>query len=105
MRAAAGHSAWESRPFEDFCGETWWENVEIILREAKRLGMKVWILDDKHFPTGYANGLVNEKYPERRRWYLREHHVDLIGPAKDVSVLIPPCGQGGKTGLCLRLSA
>lgn len=86
----------ESRPFEDFCGETWWENVEIILREAKRLGMKVWILDDKHFPTGYANGLVNEKYPERRRWYLREHHVDLIGPAKDVSVLIPPCGREEK---------
>lgn len=86
----------ESRPFEDFCGATWWENMEIILREAKRLGMKVWILDDKHFPTGYANGLVKEKYPERRRWYVRELHVDLMGPAKDVSVLIPPCGTEEK---------
>ncbi|MDR0375556.1 MAG: hypothetical protein LBH85_07510, partial [Treponema sp.] len=29
-----------------------------ILDEAKKLGMKVWILDDAHFPTGYANGAV-----------------------------------------------
>lgn len=81
----------ESRPFEDFCGETWWENLEVILREAKKRDMKVWILDDKHFPTGYANGIIKEKYPQRRRWYLREEHVDLMGPAEEMSVLVPPC--------------
>lgn len=86
----------ESRPFEDFCGETWWENLEVILREARRLDMKVWILDDKHFPTGYANGIAEAKYPERRRWYLREDHVDLMGPAREMSVLVPPCGREEK---------
>ena len=29
--------------------------------EAKKKGMKLWILDDKHFPTGYANGLIEKK--------------------------------------------
>lgn len=81
----------ESRPFEDFCGETWWDNLEIILREAKKRNMKVWILDDKHFPTGYANGITKTTHPECRRWYIREDHVDLMGPARDISVLIPPC--------------
>ena len=28
----------------------------IILDEAEKRGMKVWILDDKHFPTGFAAG-------------------------------------------------
>lgn len=84
----------ESRPFEDFCGETWWENLEVILREAKKRGMKVWILDDKHFPTGYANGIAETKYPERRRWYLREEHIDLMGPTKELSVLAPRCREG-----------
>ena len=26
----------ESRPHEDFCGEKWWEDIRIILEEAKR---------------------------------------------------------------------
>ena len=46
----------EARPHKDFCGETWWRDLDILLDEAKKRDMRVWILDDKHFPTGYANG-------------------------------------------------
>lgn len=53
----------ESRPHPDFCGEKWWEDMDVILDEAKKRGMKVWILDDSHFPTGYANGAL-EHAPE-----------------------------------------
>ncbi len=83
----------ESRPYEGFCGPRWWSDMKLILEEAKRREMKVWILDDKHFPTGYANGLIKEKYPERRRWFLREHHTDVIGPMESASLLIPPCDE------------
>lgn len=50
----------ESRPHPDFCGEQWWHDMDIILEEAKKYGMKVWILDDSHFPTGFANGAMKE---------------------------------------------
>lgn len=56
----------ESRPHPDFVGEKWWRDMDIILEEAVRRNMKVWILDDSHFPTGYANGAV-EKAPLRLR--------------------------------------
>ena len=56
----------ESRPHPDFCGPKWWEDMDIILEEARRRGMKVWILDDSHFPTGYANGALKDK-PDRLR--------------------------------------
>ncbi len=46
----------ESRPHPDFAGPKWWSDMDVILDEAKKMGMKVWILDDSHFPTGYANG-------------------------------------------------
>ncbi|MBQ8953773.1 MAG: glycosyl transferase family 2 [Clostridia bacterium] len=52
--------------------------------------MKVWILDDKHFPTGCANGLVAKKYPERRKWQLAETHVDVVGPAPQNALLLHP---------------
>ena len=51
----------ESRPHPDFCGPKWWHDVDIILEEARRLDMKLWILDDSHFPTGYCNGALHEK--------------------------------------------
>lgn len=48
----------EARPHPDFCQNKWWQDMRVILDEAKKRGMKVWILDDKHFPTGFANGAV-----------------------------------------------
>ena len=54
----------ESRPHPDFCGEKWWKDMDILLDEARRRNMKVWILDDSHFPTGYANGALLKK-PEK----------------------------------------
>lgn len=50
----------ESRPHPDFCGNGWWHDMDIIIDEAKKLGMQVWILDDSHFPTGYANGALED---------------------------------------------
>ncbi len=51
----------ESRGHPDFCGEKWWSDMDIILDEARKRGMKVWILDDSHFPTGYANGALRDE--------------------------------------------
>lgn len=78
----------ESRPHNDFCGEGWWRDMDIILAESKKRGMKVWILDDDHFPTGHANGAV-EKHPELAQWLVKEHHVDIPGPMEDLSIIVP----------------
>lgn len=48
----------ESRVHPDFCGDGWWEDFDEILRCAEQYDMTVWILDDKHYPTGNANDQV-----------------------------------------------
>ena len=48
----------EARPHKDFGGEGWWRDMDIILAESEKRGMKVWILDDDHFPTGHAVGQI-----------------------------------------------
>ena len=55
----------EARPHPDFAGDGWWHDFDIVLDEAKKRDMKIWILDDAHFPTGQANGLLPKKYPGR----------------------------------------
>ncbi len=57
----------ESRPHPDFCGEKWWQDMDVILDEARSRGMKVWILDDSHFPTGFANGAMEAQPDSLRR--------------------------------------
>ena len=56
--ASCGAVCLESRTHPDFCGPQWWHDLDIILEEAKARGMRVWILDDKHYPSGMANGAL-----------------------------------------------
>ena len=84
----------ESRPHPDFCGEGWWRDMDVVLAECARLGMKVWILDDKRFPTGFANGLVESKYPDLAQRTLVERHVDAMGPAPGTAMVAPRTPEG-----------
>lgn len=54
----------ESRPHPDYLSHGWWRDLDIIIAEAKRLGMKVWIFDDSAFPSGYGAGKLKSLYPE-----------------------------------------
>ena len=75
----------EARPHDDFCGPKWWHDMDIVLDEAKKRGMKVWILDDKHFPTGYANGLIAQ-HPERKKQYLACSAADVFGAPRQLTL-------------------
>ena len=78
----------ESRPHPDFCGEGWWSDLGFIIEKCKELGLKIWILDDAHFPTGYANGAVKEAAPELRKLVLTHRTIDVVGPTPQVSIAL-----------------
>lgn len=101
--AGIGAVCLESRTFEDFGCESWWKTVGTILEEAEKLNMKVWILDDKHFPTGYANGLIASKYPEKRPLSLCERHIDVMGPRR-FEWILRPFGEGDRLIAVVALS-
>lgn len=72
--AGCGAVCVESRPHPDFCGEKWWADMDVILDEARTRQMQVWILDDSHFPTGYANNALKDKPDDlcRQNVFLKE---------------------------------
>ena len=76
----------ECRPHPDFCGEQWWHDMDIILDEARTRGMKVWILDDAHFPTGQANGSMVNAPDELCKQYLFYNVCDVAGPTPAVQL-------------------
>ena len=77
----------EARPHKDFCGPGWWHDMDIVLDEARKRDMKIWILDDKHFPTGYANGLIKQ-HPERKKQYIACTTVDIYGASRPLTLNI-----------------
>ena len=44
-----------------YLSEEWFHRVEVTLKTAKRLGMRVWIYDEDNWPSGYASGKVLER--------------------------------------------
>lgn len=50
----------ESRPHPDFLGPGWWADMDVIMDEARNRGMRVWVFDDDHFPTGHAGGKLKD---------------------------------------------
>ncbi len=79
----------ESRPHPGFCEEKWWHDLDIILDEAKTRGMKVWILDDRQFPTGYANGILVNSENELSRQSLVRRRIPINVSAAGISVILP----------------
>ena len=79
----------ESRPYKEFCREAWWEDFGFILETARSLGMRVWLLDDRHFPTGYANGyLEKEENAHLRKKLIREFQAEAMGPMKHAKIFV-----------------
>lgn len=69
----------EARPHKEFCKAGWWRDMDILLDEAEKRGMKVWILDDKHFPTGYAAGGVDKAPLSLHRQSVCRQNINING--------------------------
>ncbi|GGH35117.1 glycosylhydrolase-like jelly roll fold domain-containing protein [Paenibacillus segetis] len=78
----------EARPHPDYLGPKWWHDIDIIMEEARIREMKVWVLDDDHFPTGRAAGKIKDAPIELRRSFLSERHIDALGPAPNASFIV-----------------
>lgn len=78
----------ESRVYNEFCEDKWWCDFGFILEEAKKRNMRVWLLDDKRFPTGFANGSL-EKHPELKKKHIRITFVDVAGPKPNSALILP----------------
>lgn len=76
----------ESRPHPDFCGEKWWRDMDILLEEAQKRDMQVWILDDSHFPTGFANGALKEGRTDLCRQSVFFHRLSYRGRARRIKL-------------------
>jgi glycosyl hydrolase family 106( putative alpha-L-rhamnosidase) len=56
----------ESRPHKDWLQEPWFRDLNFCLESAKQHGLKMWIFDEKWWPSGEVGGKVPEQYGSKR---------------------------------------
>ncbi|UCF42769.1 MAG: hypothetical protein JSV99_09280 [Planctomycetota bacterium] len=49
-----------------YLSEEWFRPWKVALKEAKQLGMDLWIYDENSYPSGFAGGFVPDAMPESR---------------------------------------
>ena len=62
--------------------------MDIILDEARKRNMKVWILDDAHFPTGQAAGAMVNADPQLCKQYIMVERTDVCGPLRVPAIVL-----------------
>ncbi len=80
----------ESRPHPDYLGPGWWRDLDVLLEEARCRDMQVWILDDGHFPTGWAGGALQGADPSLRRKFLTRTILQEGEPIPDTAAAWHP---------------
>ena len=83
-----GEVCLESRPHPDFVGEKWWEDLEFLIKEAKKLGMRIWLFDDSAFPTGACAGKGAGLPDELKKQHVTKRCIDVIGPEEGSAVYL-----------------
>lgn len=67
----------ESRPHNDWLGEGWYRDLDICLQAAKKHDLKMWIFDERWWPSQGVGGKVPPEYAAKR---LAAEGIDVEGP-------------------------
>jgi hypothetical protein len=67
----------ESRPHSDWLGPGWFRDLAICLDQAKRNNLRLWIFDEKWYPSQDVAGKVPPRHAAKR---LGATAVDVSGP-------------------------
>ena len=67
----------ESRPHSDWLGPRWFRDLAICLEKAKQLNLKMWIFDEKWWPSQMIGGKVPPQYATKM---LVAEAADAEGP-------------------------
>lgn len=57
----------------EYLSEGWFEKVKIAVEEAKKRGMRIWIIDEGKYPSGFAGGKFSRERPD-----LRMQGIDIL---------------------------
>ena len=68
----------------------WFETVKVAVEQAKRRGMRVWIIDEGKYPSGFAGGKFSAERPDLRMQALVVADRVAVAPGQTLARKLPP---------------
>lgn len=77
-------------PYE-YLSDGWWKMVKTAVKDAKSRGMKVWLIDDAKYPSGFAGGKFSRERPDLKMWALVEfdEKIEVKAGSEVVDAAVP----------------
>ena len=50
----------------DYLSDTWFARVQFAVAQARERGMRVWLMDEGSYPSGFAGGAFTRDHPDQR---------------------------------------
>ncbi|HOW18893.1 MAG TPA: hypothetical protein PLC79_07640, partial [Phycisphaerae bacterium] len=50
----------------EYLSDEWFRKIDVCVAEARGAGLYAWLYDEDRWPSGFAGGWVNRRYPETR---------------------------------------
>ncbi len=68
----------------------WFERVHFAVKEARRLDMRVWLMDEGSYPSGFVGGIISKSYPESRMQVLAAAPPESVASGTTIARELPP---------------
>jgi hypothetical protein len=65
------------------------DEVKFIVQEAAKRNMRFWIQDESNYPSGFAGGYIQQRYPELGMQVMTAD-ITVRAPGQTLTMPVPP---------------
>lgn len=65
----------------EYKSEAWFDAIAFCVKEAERLGLKIYLYDENSYPSGFAGGHVPASCPNSKVWYVAHEILESLPDA------------------------
>ena len=80
----------------EYLSDTWFERVHFAVAAARQRGMRVWLMDEGSYPSGFAGGAFTRQYPDQRMKALVANRGVAAEGGKPVAEIRPTATEAQK---------
>lgn len=73
----------------EYLSPLWFERVRFAVEQARKLNMRIWLMDEGSYPSGFAGGKISKEHPELRMQVLTSQRIPARA-GEPLSIDLPP---------------
>src|SRR6266545_3195823 len=73
----------------EYLSPKWFERVRFAVEQARHLDIRVWLMDEGSYPSGFAGGRISKEHPDLRMQVLTADPPVSVSPGARIMLRAP----------------